>query len=280
MGKAPSDQFYYADFERDLNGHPLEVAGAWILILGKLWYSKTRGKLEKTLSQWGRSLAISETKTLELLRYIKEEEIGDIPTDLTNPNGKITVICRRQVRDEKVRESNRIKQRRHYYKKKPSPQPNQNLTPPSSSSSSSPKNSSSKEEQASPAPLEKKLGHFSDQIKDENIVEHIIDLCRWYDENLKTFNGWQFVQKNCQCHPEALIEVLGIPKQYIENKMPIKKGPWAIVNKILPVKIQNYNAQDTIRAHKELTEQMTRASPEVQKIASGLFRGMNEKNEQ
>lgn len=116
--KAPASQFYWNDWARDLEEHPLEIEGAWIRICSKLWYSETRGELRKTLDQWGRILRISPEDALRVLRYIKEEQIGTIPNDLTEPNGKITVICRRMVREEKIRESNRLRQRRHYDKQK------------------------------------------------------------------------------------------------------------------------------------------------------------------
>jgi len=131
MSKTPAFQFYPADWALDLEEHPLEIEGAWIRIIGRLWRSDTRGKMSKTLTQWSRILSrilrVTEDKALEILRYIQKEKIGDISSDLTEPNGYITVINRRMVRDEKDRENNRKRQQRHY---------NEELTPPSSSSSS------------------------------------------------------------------------------------------------------------------------------------------------
>jgi len=97
MGKAPAFQFYPADWALDLEEHPLEIEGAWIRIVGRLWRSDTRGEMSKTLAQWSRILRVTEEGTLEILRYIQKEKIGDIPTDLTEPNGYITVINRRMV---------------------------------------------------------------------------------------------------------------------------------------------------------------------------------------
>ena len=116
--KPPADQFYFDDFYVDLSEHPLEIVGAWALILCKLWKSDTKGKLTKNLAQWGRILGSDSTKALSILIYIQSEKIGDISGSLTESNTditqKITVLCRRQVRDEKKRENNRIRQRRYY----------------------------------------------------------------------------------------------------------------------------------------------------------------------
>jgi hypothetical protein len=121
-GKNPADAFYWQDFYRDMHEHPLEISGAWILILCKLWYSETRGKMTRTLEQWSRILGAQPEKTQTLLRYIKEEKIGDISENLTEPHSnltqRITVANRRMVRREKVRESNRIRQREKYYRDK------------------------------------------------------------------------------------------------------------------------------------------------------------------
>jgi hypothetical protein len=127
------------DWIRDLEEHPLEIEGAWIRICCKLWWSDTRGEMKKTLLQWGRILRESEEKTLDILRYLQREKIARIPENLTQPNSHITVISRRIVREEKERESNRLRQKRHYHLGEPNGKPNGNLTLPSSSSSSSSK---------------------------------------------------------------------------------------------------------------------------------------------
>lgn len=157
--KAPADQFYFDDFYVDLSEHPLEIVGAWALILCKLWKSDTRGKLKKTLTQWSRILGVDSTRALSILIYIKSEKIGDIPENLTDSNAnitqQITVICRRQVRDEKKRENNRIRQRKYYEKHKDDAEPN---APPnghrnSTSSSTSTTNTNNSTPEASDAAL-------------------------------------------------------------------------------------------------------------------------------
>ena len=148
MGKAPADQFYWQDWARDLEEHPLEVEGAWIRLCCKLWFSDTRGELERTLDQWARILRIDTPRSAELIGYIGAEGIGDVMVSgerisrrnlhvLTEPNARITVVSRRMLREEKTRESNRMRQKRHYARRKHNTEPNADLTFPSSSSSSS-----------------------------------------------------------------------------------------------------------------------------------------------
>lgn len=132
MAKNPAFQFYPSDWARDLEEHSLEIEGAWIRICCKLWWSETRGSLTKTLCQWGRILRVEIDHATEILTYIKNEKIGEISGNLTEPNGDITVKCRRMIRDEKERESNRLRQKRFYEKQKPNGKPNKKLTVPSS----------------------------------------------------------------------------------------------------------------------------------------------------
>lgn len=136
MGKAPAFQFYPNDWSRDLEEHPLEIEGAWIRLCCKLWWAENRGQLTKTLIQWARILRVSEDKTLEVLKYLQNENIAKIPTNLSNCNGVVTVMSRRMVRDEKERELTRLRVKR-YRDKQYSNGPVTSMKQRSSSSSSS-----------------------------------------------------------------------------------------------------------------------------------------------
>lgn len=145
MGKQPAFQFYPNDWTRDLQEHPIEIEGAWIRICCKLWYSETRGKLTRTPYQWSAILGVSEDHTKRIFDYINLWKIGDI---LTDPNGDLTVISRRMLRDEIARENNCLRQKRFYDKRKH----NAPITPTSQhSSSSSSKKESKKEKKSSPS---------------------------------------------------------------------------------------------------------------------------------
>lgn len=134
MGKSPADQFYWQDWARDLEEHPLKIEGAWIRICCKLWWAETRGEMTKSPIQWARILRVSKRMAVGILKYIKNEKIGDVT--FCNPN--VTVRCRRMWRDEKRRQANRDKVAKHRKKQKPesNSECNQDVTPLSSSSSS------------------------------------------------------------------------------------------------------------------------------------------------
>lgn len=99
MGKTPAFQFYPNDWNRDMEEHPLEIQGAWIVLLCKLWWSETRGEATKSLSEWARILREKTKKTEKILNFLKEKHIANIEF-LDNQN--ITIISRRMVKDFKI----------------------------------------------------------------------------------------------------------------------------------------------------------------------------------
>lgn len=121
MGKNPADQFYWLDFYRDLHEHPLEIVGAWILILCKLWYEPDRGQGTKTLEAWSKIFsAKSKKNALKILKYLKDSNISTIPTDLSKNASyygfehPITVISRKMVEREKRRKSDTLYNKDYY----------------------------------------------------------------------------------------------------------------------------------------------------------------------
>lgn len=108
-GKAPSVQFYYKDFLADLLEHPVEIVGAWFLILTKIWHAKSNGEITRSLTQFALIMHVTESRAKEFLDYIKLEDIGDV-TYVTDDNAQITVVNRRTKRDSKLLEQNRLRQ--------------------------------------------------------------------------------------------------------------------------------------------------------------------------
>jgi hypothetical protein len=99
MSKAPSFQFYPADWQRDLSEHPLEIEGAWIRICCALWWSETPGISTKPLTNWARVLRVGEKKSLSIITYLLNQKIAEV--DIQNTT--ITIISRRMVHDEYIR---------------------------------------------------------------------------------------------------------------------------------------------------------------------------------
>jgi len=73
MGKSPAFQFYPNDWLRDMEEYPLEINGAWIVILCKLWWSETRGEVTKSLEEWSRILREKKKKTREIFEFFSEK---------------------------------------------------------------------------------------------------------------------------------------------------------------------------------------------------------------
>ncbi len=120
MARQPYSPFFWNDYVADLRRHPNEIAGAWLFILKELHFSDTRGSLALTLDQWGRVLGENTlSKTINLLEYIMDEKIGSVTfgpeiegNDMTG-HCLVTVKCRRMVREDKEREGNKLRQRKH-----------------------------------------------------------------------------------------------------------------------------------------------------------------------
>ena len=129
MGKNPAFQFYPMDWVRDLGEQDLEVVGAWIMIICKLWWSETRGKESMSLDRWAKYLRVDNDKTQELIDIISSEHLGTV----TVANKKITIENRRMYADFKEKELNRLRQQKYRVSHKD----NEKITPLSSSSSSS-----------------------------------------------------------------------------------------------------------------------------------------------
>lgn len=102
MGKNPCFLFYPSDWERDVAQHPLEIGGAWMLILCSLFWEG--GGATKTLPEWAKIIRENQKKTQEILEYLSQKSI----CDLDNQNGNITIISRRMMRDIEIREIRKI----------------------------------------------------------------------------------------------------------------------------------------------------------------------------
>jgi len=99
MGKNPAFLFYPNDWNRDMEEHPLEIQGAWIVLLCKLWWSETRGEATKNLEEWARILREKKKKTEKILHFLQEKNIASVHF-LDNQN--ITIISRRMVKDCRI----------------------------------------------------------------------------------------------------------------------------------------------------------------------------------
>lgn len=107
MNRLPWFSFYPADWikgTRELS-HPEKAI--WIDLLAYMWESPTRGKI---VSDWPGIARMTGTEWLECSTIVTELSNKKV-LEVTEANQKVTIISRRMQREEKHRESNRIKQR-------------------------------------------------------------------------------------------------------------------------------------------------------------------------
>lgn len=105
MGKNPAFQFYPGDWTRDMDDQDLEVEGAWIRIICRLWWSEKRGEATKPLKEWARILRKTEQKTMKIFQILFEKHIA---SGSILDNQSVTIISRRMVRDDQISQVRRI----------------------------------------------------------------------------------------------------------------------------------------------------------------------------
>jgi len=96
--------FYPGDWTRDLDDQPLDIEGAWIRICCRLHWSNPYGEATKSLSEWSYILRTHPNKTGVILKTLIEKHIA---TGEYLDNQNITIISRRMIKDEKIRQIRR-----------------------------------------------------------------------------------------------------------------------------------------------------------------------------
>ncbi len=101
--------FYYKDFLADMQDHPTEIVGAWILLLINIWHKKSNGNVTRDIFTLSRIMNANISDAERYIDYIDSEGIADV----SRHNGEITIVCRRVKRDSKLLEQNRLRQQRY-----------------------------------------------------------------------------------------------------------------------------------------------------------------------
>jgi len=102
-------KFFGDEWERDMAHHPPEIQAWWLLVCWRLHRQHERGKMSMTVGQWAGIIRASEADTQGFLDYLQREEIADV----TLGNGRVTVVSRRMLREEKAKESTRKRVAKH-----------------------------------------------------------------------------------------------------------------------------------------------------------------------
>lgn len=100
MAKLPYMQFFPADYLRDTRCLSLAARGVWMDVLCALWNAPKRGQKTLTLEGWAGEIGKPE---VEVSAYLLDLESNGIGKFIHETDGKLTIISRRMIRDERER---------------------------------------------------------------------------------------------------------------------------------------------------------------------------------
>lgn len=100
MAKLPYMQFFPADYLRDTRCLSLAARGVWMDVLCTLWNAPKRGHKTLTLEGWAGEIGKPETEVSALLLDLESNGTGKF---IHETDGKLTIISRRMIRDERER---------------------------------------------------------------------------------------------------------------------------------------------------------------------------------
>lgn len=130
MAKAPAFQFYVKDWLSDtaLQSASSSTRGIWINMICRMWWNETKAEIRGNKTSLCRLLNCTNR---ELNIFFRENDVLGFCYTSQDHNGTITIINRRMQREEKRRQSNRLRQKRWYAEHKPNDPPNADITLPS-----------------------------------------------------------------------------------------------------------------------------------------------------
>ena len=109
MPKLPFMQFFPADWLRDTRCLTPEARGVWIDLLCFLHDTEPRGSATLTIRQWASKLVVNQDTFTACLSELVEMGVCN---SVTLGNGHVTVESRRITREQKRRESDRMRKAR------------------------------------------------------------------------------------------------------------------------------------------------------------------------
>lgn len=123
MGKRPAFQFYTGDWRKDpqLRMCAPSTRGIWIDLICAMWENDESGEIEGTVVQLARAVGCFPEEMAEALYDLSETGAADVFArdksvtrhgNILESHIDVTVINRRMQRDEKSRDSARIRQQR------------------------------------------------------------------------------------------------------------------------------------------------------------------------
>ena len=112
--RLPWMQFNPEEWEYDMAHHPPQIQAWWLLVCGRLHGTNPRGTLTLSMVQWAGILRTSVEQVKHFIDYLRAEQIAELDT----VNGKVTISCRRMLREEIGKENGRLRVARFRQKQK------------------------------------------------------------------------------------------------------------------------------------------------------------------
>lgn len=118
----PGFYLYTGDWLKKTRVLTLNARGAWIDLLVYMNEAKPRGTISWTLDQYARFLSVSRETAFEVLLELQNTQVADVEPKLAECDisvtrnalsQNVTVTSRRMRRDDKIKESNKLRQQRH-----------------------------------------------------------------------------------------------------------------------------------------------------------------------
>lgn len=110
MAKLPYMPFYVADWSRDTKGLPDFCCGIWINAIVYLWDVPSRGRDTLPMTTWAAKCGTTDTNMQLALDTFKLHRTCNI---VRHSDGRVTLVCRRMVREEKERQNNKKRQAKY-----------------------------------------------------------------------------------------------------------------------------------------------------------------------
>jgi len=274
-GKAPAPQFYVKDWSSDfkLQSCSHSTKGIWMDILCHMIWEKTGGVIEDEYENLKRTLRATTSDFDFFLVEAERHKFCDIFRTCRNLSQEspeiIRIINRRIFREEKKRESDRLRKQKQRCVQDDSEQIPKKVTRHSPTPSPSPPPKSIAKADKSVSSDNK---HWSNKIGDSlNKIRPIRDKIFAIQED--NFNIDQFIQVKIKKrgHPKGILDALnGLYRKAISDEPP---DSWfAYAEKIFKTQSQNHTYEDGQEAH-EFYKTME-ISGEMKKFLAGLVKGV------
>jgi uncharacterized protein YdaU (DUF1376 family) len=279
VAKLPWMKFFPNDYLADTRGLSPEEKGMWMDLICYAWQSPTRGTISYPIDSLSRMLGASREALEAVLKSLRFQGIAEITFD---SHANVTVVSRRMLRDEKERDSARLRKQRERSHTNVTEESRHDVTPMShqchgekleARSQKSEKGISCleegeeipfekppKEEKTKDPFLEKDNG--KDQEKEQAFGKQLTVISNRMMSKWPRFNVYLFRQKNMKKNTDAIIHALN--QTY---RLCTSQNPGRYAQEILDKESGNFNEKEYLKeneGNKELYSGIVEAIKKIQ----------------